>query len=153
MNRANLQTYDMHPMSRGMYWLLCVLALVCGVTALVESLRVTDGRWIIGGLGVLFVMCGLGMFVCPQTVVDSSARVVRRHSRLFGRFLFWSRQYPFSDFRAVVILSKSDGAAHVSRPIPHLTFRRAVRVTGGLCRKATRQLLANPFFLLPKCQK
>jgi hypothetical protein len=82
---------------------MCVLALVCGVTAFVASFRVTDGRWVIGTLGVLFIVCGLGMFIRPETVVDSGARVVSRHSRLFGRFPFWSRRYPFSDFCAVVI--------------------------------------------------
>jgi hypothetical protein len=88
---------------------MCLLALVCGAIAFVVSFHVTDGRWVIKTLGVLFIVCGLGMVIRPVTVVDSDARIVSRHSRLFGRFPFWSRRYPFSDFCAVVIL-------HVRRP-------------------------------------
>jgi len=90
-------------MGRSIYWLMCTLALVCGITALVVSVRVVDGRWVIAGLGVLFVICGLAMFIRPQTVVESDTHLVRRQLRLFGRFLFSSRQYPFSEFAAVVV--------------------------------------------------
>ncbi len=103
MNTSCTQTYEMHPMGRGLYWLMCALALVCGITALVVSVRVVDGRWVIAGLGVLFLVCGLAMFIRPQTVVESDTRIVSRRLRLFGRFLLSSRQYSFSDFAAVVV--------------------------------------------------
>jgi hypothetical protein len=103
MSTSHLQTYEMHPMGKTIYWLMCALALVCGVTALVVSVRVVDSRWVIMGLGVLFVVCGLAMFVRPQTVVESDTRIVRRQLRLFGHLLLSSRQYSFSDFAAVIV--------------------------------------------------
>ena len=90
-------------MGRNIYWLTCALALVCGVTALAVSVRVTDGRWVIASLGALFAACGLAMFVRPRTIVDSDARLVCRQFLLFGTFLLSSRQYPFSEFAAVVV--------------------------------------------------
>ena len=104
MNSSQAQIYEMHPMGRGIYWLMCALALACGVTALVVSARVNDSHWVIGGLGALFVFTGLCMFIRPQTVVESDTRIVRRQFRLFGRFLLFSRQYSFSDFGAVILL-------------------------------------------------
>ena len=103
MNNSNAHTYEMHPMGRGIYWLMCALALVCGATALVVSFRVTDGRWVIGALGALFLLCGLSMFIRPETVVESGTRIVCRKFKLFGLFLIWSQHYPFSDFVAVAV--------------------------------------------------
>ena len=103
MSNSYAQTYKMHPMGRSIYWLTCALALVCGTTAIIISVHVADGRWVIAGLGVLFLICGLAVFIRPQTVVESDARIVRRQLRLFGRFLLSSRQYSFSDFAAVVV--------------------------------------------------
>src|SRR4051812_39687028 len=103
MKSPQAQIYEMHPMGRSIYWLMCAIALVCGVTALVVSVRVSDGHWVFGGLGILFVLVGLCMFVRPQTVVESDPPIVRRQFRLFGRFLLLSRQYSFSDFGAVIV--------------------------------------------------
>jgi hypothetical protein len=103
MSNSYRRTYELHPMGRSIYWLTCVLALVSGITALVVSVRVVDGRWMITGLGAVFVVGGLAMFIRPRTVVESHARIVRRQLRLFGRFLISSRDYSFSDFVAVVI--------------------------------------------------
>lgn len=100
---SHAQTYEMHPMGRSIYWFTCALALVGGFTALVVSSRTTDGRWVLTVLGISLVVCGLAMFVRPQTVVESEVRIVRRQLRLFGRFLLSSREYPFSDFTRVVV--------------------------------------------------
>jgi hypothetical protein len=103
MNSSRAQIYEMHPMSRSIYWFMCALALVGGVAALVASFRVTDGQWFIGILGALFIVCGLSMFIRLETIVESDARIVRRQLRLFGRFLVSSRQYSFSDFSSVAV--------------------------------------------------
>jgi hypothetical protein len=86
-----------------MYWFMCVLALSAGLAALLASFHVTDGRWFIGVLGALFIICGVSMFIRPETIVESDARIVRRQLRLFGRFLVSSRQFSFSDFGSVVV--------------------------------------------------
>jgi hypothetical protein len=86
-----------------MYWLMCLMALVFGSMTIVVSFNVPDGKWVILGLGVLFVLCGLCMFIRPVTVVDSSAGVLSRQSRLFGNYLVWNRQFYFSEFSAVVV--------------------------------------------------
>ena len=78
MSTSHAQTYEMHPMGRSIYWFTCAVVLVCGVTALVVSVRVADGRWVITGLGLLFVVCGLAMFIRPQTVVESDTRISLR---------------------------------------------------------------------------
>src|SRR5262245_40667292 len=96
------QTYEVHQMGSS-YWITCLFALFAGITACFLSFRTTDGRWLVLALGVLFVIGGLALFVRPRTIVESSARTVRRESRLFGRFLISSRRYQFSDFKAVVV--------------------------------------------------
>ena len=103
MNSFRAQIYEMHPMSRSIYWFMCALALVGGVAALVASFHVTDGRWFIGVLGALFIISGASMFFRPETIVESDALIVRRQLRLFGRFLVSSRQFSFSDFGSVVV--------------------------------------------------
>jgi hypothetical protein len=104
MNGSPEQIYEMHPMGRSSYWLTCAFfALACGVTALIVSVRVSDGHWVIGGLGILFLFAGFHMFVRPQTVVEPDTRIVRRQFQLFGRFLLLNRQYAFSDFAAVIV--------------------------------------------------
>lgn len=103
VGRSHAQTYEMHPMGRGIYWLMCALALVCGVTALIVSARIADGHWVVMGLGVLFVVCGFALFIRPLTVVESETRIIRRQLRLFGQFVLSSRQYHFSDFAAVAV--------------------------------------------------
>ena len=82
---------------------MCALALICGVTGIIVSRHESEGRWVIEALGVLFIVCGLSMFVRPETVVETDTRTVRRQFRLFGRFLVLSRQYSFSDFAAVAL--------------------------------------------------
>jgi hypothetical protein len=82
---------------------MCALALVGGVAALVASFHEPDGQWFIRILGALFIICGLCMFVRPETIVQSDARIVRRQLRLFGRILISTRKYSFSDFGSVVV--------------------------------------------------
>lgn len=103
MSTSHSQSYEVHPVSRNIYWLTCTVVLVCGVTALAVSVNVVEGRWVISALGILFVACGVAMFIRPRTVVESDARIIRRELWLFGRFLISSRQYSFADFAAVVV--------------------------------------------------
>ena len=82
---------------------MCVGALIGGMAALVASFYEPDGKWIIRSLGALFIICGLSMFIRPETIVQSDTRIVRRQLRLFGRFLILSSKYSFSDFGSVVV--------------------------------------------------
>lgn len=90
-------------MSRSIYWFICAVAVVFGVVALFVSTRIVDGRWMSFGLGALLTVVGLCMFIRPETVVESDARIVRRNLRLFGRFQIWTRQFTLSDFVAVEV--------------------------------------------------
>lgn len=86
-----------------MYRLVCVLALIFGITTIIVSVHVVEGRWVSMTLGVLFAVCGFAMLLSPQTVVKSDTQIVLRQFRLFGRLLVWSREYRFSDFAAVAV--------------------------------------------------
>jgi len=101
MNTAEVQSYKMHP-RRWMYWLTCAMALLMGIGAVMIALRVSEARKPAALLGALFILCGLFMFIRPETAVDSDRRVVRRCFRLLRRCV-WLRTYPFSQFAAVSI--------------------------------------------------
>ncbi len=95
--------YELHPISGGMYWLTCAMALLCGLVALVMGFRMERGNAFVVGLGSLFLLSGLAMLVRRQTIVDVAARVLRFDSRLFGTYTLWSRVIPFSEFDRVIV--------------------------------------------------
>lgn len=96
-------SYEFHPISGGMYWLMCAMALLCGLAALAIGFRVERGNPFIVGLGSLFLLAGLAMLVPRRTIVDVAARVLRFDSRLFGTYTLWSRVIPFSEFDRVIV--------------------------------------------------
>jgi len=95
--------YEVHPTSGLTYWLTCAMALGCGSGALFAACQSGQRDLFTGGLGALFLLCGLALLVRRRSIVDTATRVVRLESRLFGILTLWSRGIPFSEFDSVLV--------------------------------------------------
>ena len=64
-----------------------------------------DTDWCAAGVVVFFTVAAA---LSKQATIDYAQRKVWEHSRLFGRRVVKIREFPFSDFAAVVDLHRSD---------------------------------------------
>ena len=81
-------------------------ALIGGVAFVWACLHFAlDWYWCAAGVIVFFIVAAT---LSKQAIIDYAQRKVYEHSRLFGHRVVKVREFPFSDFAAIVYLHRSN---------------------------------------------
>jgi hypothetical protein len=96
-------TYQIHPVTSDLYRMNCVGALGAAIFSFLAMPHLKEGKWFAGTLGIVFLTFATAMLVRTETIIDTGARVVRRRSRLFGRYPIRTQTTQFVEFQNVLI--------------------------------------------------
>jgi hypothetical protein len=97
-------------------------AALCAIAFLWACVHFGVGwYWCSAGIVVLVV---IGFTLSKQATIDCAKRKVYEQSLLFGRRVVRTREFPFSDFEAIVYLSNSNDGSGTSVGLRHRTGRR-----------------------------
>jgi hypothetical protein len=96
-------TYQTHPVTSGVYWMNCVGAFIGAVFCFIVIPHLKEGKWFAGTLGIVFLTFGTVMLVRTETIIDTAARVVRRRSRLLGRYPIRTQTTEFAELQSVLV--------------------------------------------------